>query len=196
MKVIIFIKDIKKLKEIQGKLQNEDLIFLNSQSELFEEILGKKALLCVEIGFFNAYKDYLETEHKVLILSDNPSYVEGKKLLEQKIHGYANLNMNKKYFLHAIKTIKNGDIWLYPEFIQTMIKSVSKGISFANKSKLDELSNSEQEVANLIYSGLSNEEIAQELKVKERTIKAHIGSIYKKLNVKDKVSLVLYLNNA
>lgn len=49
----------------------------------------------------------------------------------------------------------------------------------------------ELNLLNLIARGLILEEIAAELNVSRHTAKAHIGSIYKKLNVKNKVQAVV-----
>jgi len=48
------------------------------------------------------------------------------------------------------------------------------------------LSKAEQPVADYVRAGLSNKEIADRLFVSEKTIKFHIGNIYKKLNVKSR----------
>ncbi len=53
----------------------------------------------------------------------------------------------------------------------------------------------EKEIASLIYEGYSNKEIATHTSITLRTVKAHTASIYEKLNVKDRVALVLWLKS-
>ncbi|MCP4046897.1 MAG: response regulator transcription factor, partial [Gammaproteobacteria bacterium] len=51
----------------------------------------------------------------------------------------------------------------------------------------------EKEVALSVSKGLTNREIASQLNVSERTVKSHLGNIFKKLELKDRVALILYL---
>jgi len=59
---------------------------------------------------------------------------------------------------------------------------------------LEQLTEKERKVAILVSNGLSNKEIANELGVQLVTIKKHIGHIFTKLDVKDRLSLALYIN--
>ena len=54
----------------------------------------------------------------------------------------------------------------------------------------DALSARESEVLNLLTAGASNREIADQLSITERTVKAHLGSIYRKLNVRSRTAAV------
>jgi len=57
---------------------------------------------------------------------------------------------------------------------------------------LEPLSTREVEVLDCVAQGLSNKEIARELYVTEQTIKNHITSVLRKLDVNDRVQAVLY----
>lgn len=54
------------------------------------------------------------------------------------------------------------------------------------------LTQREKEIIKLISKGKSNEEIAFELKICESTVKIHIKNIMNKLNLKNRVEIVLY----
>jgi DNA-binding NarL/FixJ family response regulator len=56
---------------------------------------------------------------------------------------------------------------------------------------LEKLSNQEKKVVFLIVKSLKNSQIAQELNIKERTVKQHLSNIYEKLNINDRVTLAL-----
>ena len=49
----------------------------------------------------------------------------------------------------------------------------------------------ENQIAQLICRGLSNEEIARRLEIKHGTVKTHIRNIYRKLWVHNKISMLL-----
>lgn len=60
---------------------------------------------------------------------------------------------------------------------------------------MDEINNitqREKEVLTLIAQGKSNGEIAKIMVISNHTVKAHIESIYKKLNVHNKVQAAVY----
>ena len=47
----------------------------------------------------------------------------------------------------------------------------------------------------MIQDGKSNKAIANCLSISERTVKAHLTSIFKKLNVADRLHLALYIKD-
>ncbi|MFT5084416.1 MAG: two-component system nitrate/nitrite response regulator NarL [Lentisphaeria bacterium] len=57
------------------------------------------------------------------------------------------------------------------------------------------LSEREFMVAKLVAVGATNQEIAQRLDIKERTVKAHITATFEKLHIRNRVELALLLNN-
>lgn len=58
-----------------------------------------------------------------------------------------------------------------------------------------ELSDRQRDVLDGIAAGLSNKEIADKLFVSENTVKYHVKNIYQLLDVKDRVNLLINLNN-
>jgi len=58
---------------------------------------------------------------------------------------------------------------------------------------LKTLSSREKEVVVRIRTGESNKQIAEHLFISERTVKAHLSSIFKKLSLSDRLQLVIYL---
>ena len=145
--------------------------------------------------YFFEYIKLLPSCKAIFALSSSPNFVEGKQLLSFGINGYGDINMPKVTLRDALLIIKKGNIWLYPEFLQTIITNFSKNLQEVNQKELDLLTTREQEIATLVREGLSNKEIAIQSKITERTVKAHLGSIYEKLNIKDRVALVIKLNN-
>lgn len=129
---------------------------------------------------------------KVFALSLKPSFAEGTTLLRYGVKGYANIYLSAPVLGSAIEEIKNDNVWLYPEFVQEMIRRLTRTEKLATQENtLDELTPKEKEVALLVAQGLSNKEIGEELHVGETTIKSHLSSIYAKLDVKDRLALAL-----
>ncbi len=101
----------------------------------------------------------------------------------------------------AIESILQGDIWvqrhLVPKVIQILIDTRQPTTKTEQQSTAAELlktlSNRELDVANMITTGENNKQIAQNLNISERTVKAHLTSIFKKLNVSDRLHLAILL---
>ncbi len=130
----------------------------------------------------------------IFVLARHPDYFSGKDILSLGVNGYGNARMLPIHFKDALKCIDRGDIWVYPEFVQTMIKNINIVTPQVNyKDKLSVLSPREKEIAKFICEGYSNKEIAALANIKLRTVKAHTASIYEKLKLKDRVALVLWL---
>jgi len=49
------------------------------------------------------------------------------------------------------------------------------------------------QVARAVSAGRSNKEVADKMFISERTVKAHLGAIFEKLGVRDRLQLVLRL---
>ncbi len=101
----------------------------------------------------------------------------------------------------AVENILQGDIWvqrhLVPKLIHALIENRKSVDDPAKPSKdtelLKTLSNREMDVADMISAGESNKQIASALNISERTVKAHLTSIFRKLNVSDRLHLALLL---
>ena len=68
----------------------------------------------------------------------------------------------------------------------------NKIVSNSEQGKLTELTNREIEVLKLISKGLLNKEIADILCISERTVKNHISSIFKKIEVTDRTQAAVF----
>jgi DNA-binding NarL/FixJ family response regulator len=73
--------------------------------------------------------------------------------------------------------------------LSNQIREQSKIKSEGIDALLDELSERQKEVYDLIISGKTNKEIMTELFIEQSTLKSHINQIYKKLNIKSRSEL-------
>ena len=131
-------------------------------------------------------------ELKVMVLSDAPSFTEGQLLLYKGIKGYGNTYIHQTHLNQAVEMINNGDIWLHPTFMQDLIAHIFP--HFDSKDEiLDKLTLREQETSLPVAEGKTNKEIATELKITERTAKAHVSSIFEKTGINDRLALAIIL---
>lgn len=130
--------------------------------------------------------------------SDMPNDNEGMALLQAGFRGYANTFMTASLFAELVAVVERGDIWAGPSITQRLLKQyLAVGSSRApaqSAVSAYDLTERESEVLHRVGEGASNKEIARELGITERTIKAHVTSILRKTGSKDRVALILKLN--
>lgn len=84
-------------------------------------------------------------------------------------------------------------LWVERAAVRRQRRDESEGDSPASTSIFALLSAAESRVALAIGSGKTNREIAEELHVSVRTVEFHLGSIYRKTNIKNRSALIAYL---
>lgn len=91
----------------------------------------------------------------------------------------------------AIRTVHLGNAVLAPNDLSTLMEG-----SFRTLEKLPEafhgLTTKEREVLIIIAEGLSNAEIAMRIGTSESTVKSHISALLRKLDLHDRVQLVVF----
>jgi two-component system, NarL family, response regulator LiaR len=119
-------------------------------------------------------------ELPVLVLStyDSEDYVESA--LEAGASGYVLKEATTAQLGEAIETaLSNKGVYLYPAVAQRVLARSRRG----GRGVEDTLSDREIEVLRLLSEGATNEEIAGRLFLSEKTVKSHLSSIFRKLEV-------------
>jgi len=168
----------------------------------FKEIFDIKDILILDIDQFNSPEEIIEIFNtipkalKVIAFLDEPKLAHGAFLIKKGFKSYIGKKTNKDTINQALKTVIDGNIWLYPQLMNYIINYISIESNDMSRSKyLDLLTTKEQNVANFVSQGYSNKDIAQNMDIQIVTVKKHISSIFIKLNVKDRVALAILLNS-
>ena len=100
----------------------------------------------------------------------------------------------------AVRTVAAGDAMLSPADTRALVDRFTGGThgprAEAARAELASLSERELEVATLVGRGLSNAEISRELFCAESTVKAHLGHIFAKLDVTNRVRVAILVHDA
>ncbi len=149
---------------------------------------------------------HLFTDKSTRFLIAGGGWSENKQInaLVHGAAGYCGESEPAKLLLQATNSVLKGDIWiqrhLVPKVIGTLVKMKSESMELSKTDKviessarLDTLSAREKDVAHMIRNGESNKVIASNLGISERTVKAHLTSTFRKLNVNDRLHLALYI---
>jgi DNA-binding NarL/FixJ family response regulator len=156
----------------------------------------------VVADFASAPKEILEYLKKrdasdgirLVALEGAPDADRARRLLAAGVKGYGNSYMQPVHLRSCVETVASGHVWLYPELVHALVGELAcAGADYAAEKLPESLTPREKELAALILEGKSNREIAEALGITERTVKAHLGRIYEKLHVSNRLELALRL---
>jgi DNA-binding NarL/FixJ family response regulator len=131
---------------------------------------------------------------KIFFLSDAPDPAQGIVLLQLGAAGYANTYIAGGRLAEAIKTVVAGGVWFEQEIVSRLIQQLNRTVKpegGGDSRILAELSDREKEIALLVVEGMSNNTIGEKLFISERTVKAHLGSIFRKTGTKSRLHLAM-----
>ena len=123
----------------------------------------------------------------VLSASDSPEVIS--QVMAFGADGFIAKTTGIETIKEAILTILDGKKWLSEEAKMALLEVDENATNIADKLKT--LTPKQFQVLKLVKDGLMNKEIARTLDVTEATVKAHIGVIFKKLDVKTRTQIVL-----
>jgi DNA-binding NarL/FixJ family response regulator len=123
---------------------------------------------------------------KVVVLT---SFGEESRIVEALnagAHGYLLKHIDPDDLLDAVRSANAGDAPLDPRAGRVLLDQRRRA------PDAGELTRREVEVLQLVGQGLANKQIARRLGIGERTVKAHLTSIFQRLGVTDRVQAALW----
>jgi DNA-binding NarL/FixJ family response regulator len=131
---------------------------------------------------------------RVLILTtfEQDDYIFGA--LRAGASGFLLKRTRPEELIAAVHTVGAGEALLSPSVTRRVIDRMAQQPTpdVADEAKLQELTPREREVLELIARGLPNREIARALVVEESTIRTHVKRILMKLELHDRVQIVIF----
>jgi len=104
--------------------------------------------------------------------------------------GYLLKDVQPADLVKAVMAAERGEVQLHPEVAKRLMHEV---VAPPKESDgLQELTERELEVLGLLGRGMSNKEIARELQVSEKTVKAHVSSVLNKLSLPGRTHAALF----
>lgn len=122
---------------------------------------------------------------------ENPQ--EARRALEEGASGYVHYLAASEVLVQVAQVVATGGMWLGADLMRQLVLATARIAPVVNSPKVDLslLTSREKAVAELVAAGKSNKEVARDLDITERTVKAHLGSVFEKLQVRDRLQLVL-----
>ncbi len=127
---------------------------------------------------------------KILILTVHNEIEYLLKAMDIGVDGYILKESEFSELKRAIHAVMSDEIYIQPSLIPILNnRMISRD---KDKDKIDELTKRELEVLIEVANGKLNKEIANELKISERTVKNHISNIFKKIDVNDRTQAAVF----
>ena len=106
--------------------------------------------------------------------------------------GYLLKNINVDFLLDSIRRAVDGDSVLSPEMTAKLVARLRSPEGNKQSAEIESLTPRERETLAWLAKGVSNKHIARGLDVAESTVKVHVQSILRKLNLSSRVQAAVY----
>jgi two-component system nitrate/nitrite response regulator NarL len=142
---------------------------------------------------------------RIIFFTDDIKDDEAIAVIKAGASGYCHKTITGASLRKAVDVVSVGEIWAERRLISLFIRStVSSGPvrkeAFTNYNKpadsaepISALSPREQDVASMIAIGEKNKIISSHLSISEKTVKAHLTNIFKKLGLSSRTQLALFV---
>lgn len=132
-----------------------------------------------------------QTGRPWVVLSLTPQQDSALAVLAAGARGYCHALAAPEMLRDVAAAVCHGGLWVGADLVQRLLRSLPAPSVGEVADDLALLSERERETAQLVAQGLSNKEIARKLEITERTVKAHVSSVFAKLGLRDRLQLAL-----
>lgn len=166
------------LGELQTK-SNVDLVLLGSRSpqNLFDVMAGLKAA---------------RPDLRIIVVGSGADDETILKAIAAGAKGYVDEAASPADFVMAIRIVHQGSVWAPRRVLSMFIERVSSSPGRIFPAGRVTFTDREKEVLELLVVGRSNKEIGSALGIEERTVKAHVAKLMRKVGVQNRIALSVH----
>ncbi|WP_339897317.1 response regulator transcription factor [uncultured Gilvimarinus sp.] len=129
---------------------------------------------------------------KVIAMTLNETAAEARTTIGLGASGYVHALAAPELLQQVKNAVEYDGIWLGKHLLSELLAPSAP--AKPRPAVGEQLSMRERMVALAVARGKSNKEVARELNITERTVKAHLGRCFDKLGVRDRMQLALLIN--
>lgn len=161
-------------EQLPAALQDGDVLWLDSAHSDWESLL-----------------DSFAARAAVVVLASQPDDEQALRSLSLGARGYAHALAVPARLQEIAEVVARGGLWVGAALLQRFVAALRPRLPAPAQRALEQLSAREHEVAAAVAAGHSNKQIARQLGITERTVKAHLSAIYGKLQLDSRLQLAL-----
>jgi DNA-binding NarL/FixJ family response regulator len=156
-----------------------DLVLLGSRNgvNLFDTMAGLKAS---------------RPDLKIIVTGSGADDETILKALAAGAKGYVDEAAAPLEFVQAIRMVNQGSVWAPRRVLSTFIERVTTSPGRIFPAGRVTFTEREKEVLELLVAGRSNKEIGSALGIEERTVKAHVAKLMRKVGVQNRIALSVH----
>lgn len=181
--------DIQVLAECQSQERLMDAVRNHSPDVL----LVSTEILQEELGTLERLVTEMESTRVIVLTSrKDPDFLEGA--LRSGARGIFQREWPVHQIPVAIRKVISGGVWLEQTVAEKVLAEILNRPKTADQDerKIAMLTAREREVIGLVCQGMRNKGIARQLQISSATVSHHLTSVFRKLEVEDRTSLVIY----
>jgi two-component system, NarL family, nitrate/nitrite response regulator NarL len=131
---------------------------------------------------------------RVLVVTARMDNESSAQLVRDGAHGIVSKARTGDHLIAAIRKVHAGEMWVDRVVATTLMADLQRPgrRNDADRARIGSLTARERDVVNLVGEGLANKAIAERLSISDNTVRHHLTSIFSKLGVTDRLSLVVY----
>jgi DNA-binding NarL/FixJ family response regulator len=166
------------LPDISG-LQNIDLVLLGNRNgqNLFDLMASLKAS---------------RPDLRIIVTGSGMDEETILKAIASGAKGYVDEAASPKEFVQAIRVVTQGSVWAPRRVLSMFIERVTSAPGRIFPAGRVTFTDREKEVLEMLVAGRSNKEIGSALGIEERTVKAHVAKLMRKVGVQNRIALSVH----
>jgi DNA-binding NarL/FixJ family response regulator len=114
------------------------------------------------------------------------------KALAAGAKGYVDEAATPEEFVQAIRIVFQGSVWAPRRVLSTFIERVTASPGRIFPAGRVTFTERERDVLEMLVAGRSNKEIGSALGIEERTVKAHVAKLMRKVGVQNRIALSVH----
>ncbi len=156
-----------------------DLVLLGSRNgqNLFDAMAGLKAS---------------RPDLRIIVTGSGADDETILKALAAGAKGYVDEAATPTEFVQAIRMVNQGSVWAPRRVLSIFIERVTSAPGRIFPAGRVTFTDREKEVLELLVAGRSNKEIGSSLGIEERTVKAHVAKLMRKVGVQNRIALSVH----
>ena len=138
---------------------------------------------------------------RIILVENDSMEINQHALFKTGVHGFCKNDISATLLCKAVQLVLEGEYWIQRKLITQVISELAQNADAMvfnpdgpDDSLISTLTPRELQVARMVHMGGNNKVIARQLDISERTVKAHLSAIFRKLDIENRLHLALFFS--